>query len=331
MGVCYSLSSSARVAPLPDVSSIAVQKSLTLTGSLLADPQSISADSRHLISSCFVLIVYIPPDAVSHGLAVDRHSRGHGFLIGDKVLCSADKSVTYWRNVTNVGARILLVFSHRGGLELPGGRRNKGESLAAAAQRELEEESGLKLAEPLQEEDALLTTVDSTSGKPRWQLYMRVVRDEKEFCSAKFGVQPIEAWGVVGVPLTVEDLTSGPSKVNGFPRALAAMPPWQAELLLPLLVKGGILSDQEALMCAKASDDFLSKGGMRASKISPVPLRDALAVSLASFTNLQAPKYFAPISRDFNAPVPAVDSWDSANNPNSPTSLSSGTGSTSEV
>ena len=216
-------------------------------------------------------MVYVPGAAGAHAaLAPARRARGHAFLVGGAAACRADPlHTTHWRATDATAARALLVFSHRGGLELPGGGRNRSgpggpftEPCAPAAGRELQEEAGLRLAPPLGEGDAVLTAVERASGRPRWQLYLRVVRSREEFYSGDWGAQPMEAWGLAGVPLCVEDVHAG-GRVRGFPRALAAMPPWQAHLLLPLLVQGGVLTEEEALVSAGAADAFLAAGGMR--------------------------------------------------------------------
>ena len=233
------------------------------------------------VSSCFTLLLLIPRAAASHPLlAPGRRARGHAFLLSGREGVRLDpEHVTHWRAQEATCARALLVLSHRGALEMPGGRREAGEALAAAAQRELEEKTGVRLLQPLSEADAALTAVERATGRPRWQLYLRVLRSSEEFHSGSYGSQPMEAWGLAGVPLGVEDLHRG-GRVGGFPRALAAMPPWQAELLLPLLVQGGVLSEAEALVCARAADAFLAAGGARSAPAA-ARLEAALAASLA--------------------------------------------------
>lgn len=251
----------------------------------LAAPATIPlASLNESISSCFTLLVYVPPDAQAQGLAQGRHARGHAFLLGDKAACKADAACTPWRSLEGTAARILLIFSHRGGLEMPGGGREAGEDLARAASRELEEETGTVLSRPLTLDDAVLVAVERKDARPRWLLFLRVVRSCEEFYSGKWGAQPMEMWGLVAPPLTVENLGKGPL-CNGFPRALACLPPWQAELVVPMLVRGGVLSEDEAQTCARTADLYLAAGGarQRARKDDPpffTTLQDALQHSL---------------------------------------------------
>jgi hypothetical protein len=314
MGLCCSAAHSASVAPAPPRPQRRFQ---------FVEPSSLSSEELFAsVSSCFTLVVYVPPNAAASGLAPGRHSRGHSFLLGGSEACKADPgNVTHWRSVEATAARALLIFSHRGGLEMPGGGRNRGadgkgftEALCEAASRELGEETGMALAPPLGEADAALTAVERKVGKPRWQLYLRIVRSPEEFYAGQWSRQPKEMWGLVGVPLSVEDLHKG-TRVNGFPRALAGMPPWQAELLLALLVKGGVLTGEEALVCAGAADAFLAAGGMRGSGGSnttpssivagnskssseEVTLTEALQATLrdlAMHATPLAPRHFAPV------------------------------------
>ena len=266
MGACCSATSSASVAPAPSTAAPPQRRFR------FVEPSSLPPDvlDAH-VTSCFTLVVLVPATP-GRGLAPARRARGHAYLLGGGEACKADpQHVTHWRSVEDASARALLLFSARGGLEMPGGGRSKAadgrgfaEGLCAAAARELREETGLALAPPLAEADAALTAVERASGQPRWQLYLRVVRSRAEFYAGSWAQQPKEMWGLVGVPLCVEDLHRG-GRANGLPRALAGMPPWQAELFMALLVRGGVLTGEEALACAGAADAFLEAGGMRGS------------------------------------------------------------------
>ena len=266
MGACCSAASSASVAPAPSAAAPPQRRFRFVEPSSLP-PASLDAS----VTSCFTLVVLVPATP-GRGLAPARRARGHAYLLGGGEACKADpQHVTHWRSVEDTSARALLLFSARGGLEMPGGGRGRAadgkgfaEGLCAAAARELAEETGLALSPPLAEADAALTAVERASGQPRWQLYLRVVRSRAEFYAGSWAQQPKEMWGLVGVPLCVEDLHRG-GRANGLPRALAGMPPWQAELFLALLVRGGVLTGEEALGCAGAADAFLAAGGMRGS------------------------------------------------------------------
>ena len=302
MGACGS--KAATVAPAP---------AAPLPRFILSDPASLTPAQLDSVTSCFTLLVLVPPHAAAHGLARGRHARGHAFRIGGRESIRADpEGVTHWRAVEATSARALLIFSHRGGLEMPGGGRNRDaaskrftEGLCAAAARELAEETGVQLSRPLEDADAVLTAVERATGSARWQLYLRVVRSSAEFYSAAWGQQPKEMWGCVGVPLACEDLHLG-ARANGFPRALAGMPPWQAELLLPVLVAGGVLTGEEALLSAEAADAFVAAGGMQRGAGSAAPpagaapgslelaLRAALA-DLARHACPPQPRCFAPV------------------------------------
>ncbi|MGW8989078.1 methyltransferase, FxLD system [Streptomyces zhihengii] len=74
--------------------------------------------------------------------------------------------------VTDDAGRVLLGRSRRGMLELPGGKTNGGEDFAAAAARELAEETGL-IADPI---DAHMVTmlVDDSHGLPRLTAVVRI-------------------------------------------------------------------------------------------------------------------------------------------------------------
>ncbi len=242
------------------------------------------------VTSCFTLLVFTPPHARTRGLAPGRETQGYAFELGSKEASARDPAVTYWRHMNATVPRALLVMHSRGGLELPGGGRNKGESLPAAAERELLEETGVRLREPLTHQDAALTLVKG--GAPKWQLFLRRVGSGEDF-----SITPLpppntpapatpggggdwgyampwagaafsnigEVWGLAGVPLSVERPGGGgqgaAAKAMGLPRALAFMEEWQGDFILPLLVAKGVLTVEEARVVASCTDAYLGARG----------------------------------------------------------------------
>lgn len=249
------------------------------------------------VTSCFTLLVFTPPHARTRGLAPGRESQGYAFELGSKEASVRDPSVTYWRHMNATVPRALLVMHSRGGLELPGGGRSKGESLPAAAERELREETGVRLREPLTHQDAALTLVKG--GVPKWQLFLRRVDSGEDFSmtplppptngggggdwgyATPWGGSAFsnigEVWGLAGVPLSVE-IPGGSSsnsskggggvggkgttaKAVGLPRALAFMEEWQGDFILPLLLVKGVLTVDEARTVARCTDAYLAVRG----------------------------------------------------------------------
>lgn len=244
------------------------------------------------MTSCFTVFAFVPRASPADGLAPARAQRGYAFRLGSASDAARDESVTHWRAGARVVPRVLLLMHSRGGLELPGGHREAGETLPGAAAREFAEEAGAQLPQPaLSYADAtLVRTVggggNSAAGEdtPRWVVFFRATESEAEFdaavaaCAASRRPHgyPVESWGAVGAPLFME----GSSR--GAPRALAAMPPWQCELLLPTLVLAGVLTAEEAAELARAADVFVAAGGLRGRAKGDVPrtiagaLEDAL-------------------------------------------------------
>lgn len=214
------------------------------------------------VTSCFTALVFVPRSDVNTGLAPNRTSRGYAFRLG-----TASPTVGSWRSARATAPRVLLVAHSRGALEIPGGKRDKGEMPAQAAARELREETGVILTPPLSLTDAVLVReVAAAPRYPRWLIFVRIINDAAVFdaaiAAAPTGAKgfPSETWGNVGAPLWIE----GTEK--GAPRLLAAMPPWQAEMLIAALVAAGILEANEALEVAKAADKVVSAGGARRRK-----------------------------------------------------------------
>ena len=272
---------SAAVAPAPPPSYEWVPRASLPAGDAALSP----------VSSTFTALLYGPRATPSaDGLAAGRAARGYAFRLGNRAAAAADPCTTLYRAARATAPRLLLAFHARGGLELPGGKVDAGEALAAAAAREVREETGAALA--LAAEDVALVRV-MPNGAPRWALFLSVTHDARAFDAALGGLvarpggggeeggggakaYPLETWGLVGAPLTIEGAN------NGFPRALAAMPPWQAEMLLPLLVHRGVLTEGEAREVAAAAQAYLAAGGLRKRRAeereAPLPqaLEDAL-------------------------------------------------------
>jgi len=240
------------------------------------DPgESLTWDSR--ISSVFCLVVYIPRANQTKSVG----KRGFAFELGGDADCARDTSITHWKNAKDTVPQMLLCVSARGGLEIPGGRRKKEESPYQAAERELFEETGLKLSVPLSRADAVLL-VANPGEEPKWALFLRVVCDQMEFSGeGRWGGASEEVWGIAHVPISVEKCSSSSSNgvsVLGLPLALKKMDPWQANMILPLLLRGGILKEDQARRVAGLAD------GVRRGESSQT-LLGALEHSLGSMGN----------------------------------------------
>ena len=238
------------------------------------------------MTSCFTAVVFVPRADENVGLAPGRASRGYAYRLG-----KADNlNVGSWRSARATAPRVLLVAHSRGALELPGGKRDKGEMLADAAARELLEETGVTLQPSLSTSDAILARVVNAgepSSYPRWLVFVRIVSDAAVFdaavAAAPKGAKgyPIETWGNVAAPLWIE------GEREGCPKVLAAMPPWQAEMLLSALVASGVLVEEEAVQLAKAADKYVLMGGARKRKndeFVPHSLEDSITQSVASLS-----------------------------------------------
>ena len=213
------------------------------------------------VTSCFAAFIYLPADA-GNGLAPARAARGHAFRLGGAAAVARDASVTHYRQLRATVPRVLLVAHSRGGLEVPGGRRDRGEPLHAAAQREFEEETGAALAPPLAAPDlgpAALASVrrGAQAPRPRWIAFVRVTRDEREFDAAVAACArpsphahgyPIEVYGSAGVPVYIE------GERGGFPRQLALMAPRMQRMVLALLEHGNVLTAAETRELSAAGD-----------------------------------------------------------------------------
>ncbi|MFB8086590.1 methyltransferase, FxLD system [Streptomyces sp. NPDC055992] len=130
--------------------------------------------------------------------------------------------------VTDGAGRVLLGRSRRGMLELPGGKTTGAEGFAAAAVRELAEETGL-VAEPA---DAHVVTVlvDDSHGVPRLTAVVRVtawtgtpaVREEKLFSRWEFfDLHALSCAGPVFVPAAQALDAVWPGVVPGLPSVVS--------------------------------------------------------------------------------------------------------------
>jgi hypothetical protein len=90
-------------------------------------------------------------------------------------------------------------------------------------------------------------------------IFVRVMSDAAAFDAAVAAAAvnakgyPAETFGNVSGPLWLEK-----KGLNGGARILAAMPPWQAEMLLSALVASGVLGVEEVRELAEAADAFIS-------------------------------------------------------------------------
>jgi len=216
------------------------------------------------VTSCFAALVYVPANA-GDGLAPARRAaRGHAFRLGGAAAVARDASasITHYRHLRATVPRVLLVAHSRGGLEVPGGRRDRGEPVHAAAQREFEEETGAALAPPLVAADichAALASVrrGAQAPRPRWLAFVRITGDEREFDAAVAACArpsphahgyPVEVYGSAGVPVYIE------GERGGFPRQLAVMAPRMQRMVLALLEHGNVLTSAESLELRAAGD-----------------------------------------------------------------------------
>jgi len=265
------------------------------------------------VTSCFALLVFLPPAAAAAAaaggdndaaapssssssssslLAPARAARGlsHAFRLGGAREAARDAEVTSYRALRALVPRALLVVSPRGGLEVPGGRRERGEAPHACAQRELEEETGHALAPPLAPAEAALALVRRRAARPqqgqeqqrseeqlpslpdeaeaaaeervpRWLAFVRVTRDEREFDRAvtAFASGGGGASGRHGYPTESWGSAGLPLFIEGArggaPRALALMAPRMQEMLLALLRHARVLSAAEAAQLRAAGDE----------------------------------------------------------------------------
>jgi hypothetical protein len=143
--------------------------------------KNISEDAaENACKSVFVVLVRVSRSSSSSNASPTLVSTGttrrFPFRLGSSKLCASRPDITHHSNIVSV-PRALLVLSWRGGLEVPGGSREPHESPAAAAERELLEEAGVQLEQPLTWRDAAAVLLDA-EGRPTRVVYMRELSDE---------------------------------------------------------------------------------------------------------------------------------------------------------